>query len=131
MSRLQTAQIPSPEPIMLRSHVLVMDFIGRDDMYADIYLLYSAFIAYFSNVSVTTVPLVYIRLIKVTVCTFIIFLTYFYVCCVYLRPAPLLKNAVLSESKARELYLQVIQNMRIMYHEARLVHADLSEFNML
>lgn len=78
MIRLQTAQIPSPEPIMLRSHVLVMSFIGRDDM-----------------------------------------------------PAPLLKNAVLSESKARELYLQVIQNMRIMYQEARLVHADLSEFNIL
>ncbi|KAA0719157.1 Serine/threonine-protein kinase RIO1 [Triplophysa tibetana] len=76
--RLQTAQIPSPEPIILRSHVLVMSFIGRDDM-----------------------------------------------------PAPLLKNAVLSESKARELYLQVIQNMRIMYQDARLVHADLSEFNML
>ncbi|NP_998160.1 serine/threonine-protein kinase RIO1 [Danio rerio] len=76
--RLQTAQIPSPEPIMLRSHVLVMSFIGRDD-----------------------------------------------------TPAPLLKNAVLSESKARELYLQIIQNMRIMYSEARLVHADLSEYNML
>lgn len=76
--RLQTAQIPRPEPIMLRSHVLVMSFIGRDD-----------------------------------------------------TPAPLLKNAVLSESKARELYLQIIQNMRIMYSEARLVHADLSEYNML
>ncbi|XP_016380526.1 serine/threonine-protein kinase RIO1 [Sinocyclocheilus rhinocerous] len=76
--RLQTAQIPSPEPIMLRSHVLVMSFIGRDDM-----------------------------------------------------PAPLLKNAVLSESKSRELYLQIIQNMRIMYNDARLVHADLSEYNML
>ncbi|XP_056599615.1 serine/threonine-protein kinase RIO1 [Triplophysa dalaica] len=76
--RLQTAQIPSPEPIILRSHVLVMSFIGRDD-----------------------------------------------------TPAPLLKNAILSESKARELYLQVIQNMRIMYQDAHLVHADLSEFNML
>ncbi|XP_041927836.1 serine/threonine-protein kinase RIO1 isoform X2 [Alosa alosa] len=76
--RLQAAEIPSPEPIMLRSHVLVMGFIGKDDM-----------------------------------------------------PAPLLKNAALSESKARELYLQVIQNMRRMYQEARLVHADLSEFNML
>uniref|UniRef100_A0A8C1AUL5 Serine/threonine-protein kinase RIO1 n=2 Tax=Cyprinus carpio TaxID=7962 RepID=A0A8C1AUL5_CYPCA len=48
-----------------------------------------------------------------------------------IRPAPLLKNAVLSESKSRELYLQVIQNMRIMYNEAHLVHADLSEFNIL
>uniref|UniRef100_A0A4W4FRA3 Serine/threonine-protein kinase RIO1 n=1 Tax=Electrophorus electricus TaxID=8005 RepID=A0A4W4FRA3_ELEEL len=77
-SRLQTAGIPSPEPIMLRSHVLLMGFIGKDDM-----------------------------------------------------PAPLLKNAALSESKARELYLQVIHNMRLMYQEAHLVHADLSEFNML
>ncbi|XP_022622084.1 serine/threonine-protein kinase RIO1 isoform X1 [Seriola dumerili] len=76
--RLQTAGIPSPEPLLLRSHVLLMSFIGKDNM-----------------------------------------------------PAPLLKNASLSESKARELYLQVLQNMRKMFQEARLVHADLSEFNML
>nr|XP_033790739.1 serine/threonine-protein kinase RIO1 isoform X2 [Geotrypetes seraphini] len=76
--RLNTAGIPCPEPIMLRSHVLVMGFIGKNDM-----------------------------------------------------PAPLLRNAQLSESKVRELYLHVIQNMRTMYQEARLVHADLSEFNML
>ncbi|KAG7999554.1 Serine/threonine-protein kinase RIO1 [Nibea albiflora] len=76
--RLQTAGIPSPEPLLLRSHVLLMSFIGKEN-----------------------------------------------------RPAPLLKNALLSDSKARELYLQVLQNMRKMFQEARLVHADLSEFNML
>ncbi|NWU98309.1 RIOK1 kinase, partial [Upupa epops] len=76
--RLSTAQIPCPEPIMLRSHVLLMGFIGKGD-----------------------------------------------------RPAPLLKNAQLSDSKVRELYLQVIHYMRRMYQDARLVHADLSEFNML
>ncbi|XP_048204505.1 serine/threonine-protein kinase RIO1 [Perognathus longimembris pacificus] len=76
--RLNTAEIPCPKPIMLRSHVLVMGFIGKGDM-----------------------------------------------------PAPLLKNIQLSESKARELYLQVIEYMRRMYQNARLVHADLSEFNML
>lgn len=76
--RLNTAQIPCPEPIMLRSHVLLMGFIGKGD-----------------------------------------------------RPAPLLKNAQLSDSKVRELYLQIIQYMRRMYQDARLVHADLSEFNML
>ncbi|KAM6282912.1 serine/threonine-protein kinase RIO1 isoform 2-T2 [Porphyrio hochstetteri] len=48
-----------------------------------------------------------------------------------IRPAPLLKNAQLSDSKVRELYLQIIQYMRRMYQDARLVHADLSEFNML
>ncbi|XP_004711697.1 serine/threonine-protein kinase RIO1 isoform X1 [Echinops telfairi] len=76
--RLNTAEVPCPEPIMLRSHVLIMGFIGKGDM-----------------------------------------------------PAPLLKNVQLSESKARELYLQVIEYMRRMYQDARLVHADLSEFNML
>ncbi|XP_038627523.1 serine/threonine-protein kinase RIO1 [Tachyglossus aculeatus] len=76
--RLNTAKIPCPEPVMLRSHVLVMGFIGKENM-----------------------------------------------------PAPLLKNVQLSESKARELYLLVIQYMRRMYQDARLVHADLSEFNML
>ncbi|XP_047445854.1 serine/threonine-protein kinase RIO1 [Mugil cephalus] len=76
--RLQTAGIPSPEPLLLRSHVLLMSFIGKENM-----------------------------------------------------PAPLLKNVSLTESKARELYLQVLQNMRKMFQDARLVHADLSEFNML
>ncbi|XP_030608686.1 serine/threonine-protein kinase RIO1 [Archocentrus centrarchus] len=76
--RLQMAGIPSPEPLLLRSHVLLMGFIGKDNI-----------------------------------------------------PAPLLKNASLSESKARELYLQLIQNMRKMFQDARLVHADLSEFNIL
>lgn len=76
--RLQTAGILSPEPLLLRSHVLLMGFIGKDNV-----------------------------------------------------PAPLLKNAALSESKARELYLQVVLQMRKIYQDARLVHADLSEFNML
>ncbi|XP_069469575.1 serine/threonine-protein kinase RIO1 [Ambystoma mexicanum] len=76
--RLNTAAIPCPEPIMLKSHVLLMGFIGKNDM-----------------------------------------------------PAPLLKNAQLSESKARECYLQIIQYMRRMYQDAKLVHADLSEFNLL
>ena len=49
----------------------------------------------------------------------------------YCRPAPRLKDAELSESKSRELYLQCIQMVRTMYHECKLVHADLSEFNLL
>jgi RIO kinase 1 len=46
-------------------------------------------------------------------------------------PAPLLKDASISESKARELYLQCVKIIREMYWKARLVHADLSEFNIL
>ncbi|XP_078695949.1 serine/threonine-protein kinase RIO1-like [Branchiostoma floridae x Branchiostoma belcheri] len=78
LTRMYQADIPCPEPIILRSHVLVMGFIGTDGW-----------------------------------------------------PAPLLKDVQLSVSKARELYLQVIQLMRTMFHDCRLVHADLSEFNML
>uniref|UniRef100_A0A3B5KRN2 Serine/threonine-protein kinase RIO1 n=1 Tax=Xiphophorus couchianus TaxID=32473 RepID=A0A3B5KRN2_9TELE len=73
---LQAAGVPSPEPVLLRSHVLLMGFIGKDN------------------------------------------------------PAPLLKHAVLSGSKARQLYLQVVRDMQRMFQRARLVHADLSEFNM-
>jgi RIO kinase 1 len=48
-----------------------------------------------------------------------------------IRAAPKLKDVALNESKARELYLQCIQLMRTMYHKSQLIHADLSEFNML
>ena len=78
LTRMYQANIPCPEPIILRSHVLVMGFIGTDGW-----------------------------------------------------PAPLLKDVTLSESKARELYLQCIQIIRNIYWKCRLVHADLSEFNML
>lgn len=78
LTRMFQANIPCPEPIILRSHVLVMNFIGMDGW-----------------------------------------------------PAPLLKDVSLSESKARELYLQCIQIVRNIYWKCRLVHADLSEFNML
>jgi len=46
-------------------------------------------------------------------------------------PAPLLKDVELAEEKARELYPQCLRMMRLMFQEAKLVHADLSEFNML
>lgn len=46
-------------------------------------------------------------------------------------PAPLLKDVPLSESKARELYLECILMTRDLYMKAKLVHADLSEFNIL
>jgi len=45
--------------------------------------------------------------------------------------APLLKDAQLTEIKSRELYLDVILLVRRLYHDCRLIHGDLSEFNML
>lgn len=76
--RLHSVGIPCPEPIILRNHVLVMDFIGHGGF-----------------------------------------------------PAPLLKDAHITESKARELYLQCVRYIRDIYWKAKLVHADLSEFNIL
>ncbi|KAK4319642.1 hypothetical protein Pmani_009426 [Petrolisthes manimaculis] len=76
--RLYNCGLPVPKPVILRSHVLVMEFLGTDSI-----------------------------------------------------PAPRLKDADVSESKARELYHDIVIQMWLMYRECRLVHADLSEFNLL
>ncbi|XP_043206176.1 serine/threonine-protein kinase RIO1-like [Amphibalanus amphitrite] len=78
LTRLTRAGVPCPQPVLLRSNVLVMGFIGEQG-----------------------------------------------------RAAPKLHDASISSSKARELYLDVVKMMRTIYHECRLVHADLSEYNML
>jgi RIO kinase 1 len=78
LSRLNQANIKCPEPIYLRSHVLVMRFIGEDGF-----------------------------------------------------PAPLLKDAKIDESEARTLYLDLVKILHRIYNKANLVHADLSEFNIL
>lgn len=76
--RMHSNGINVPEPILLRSHVLVMSFIGKDGW-----------------------------------------------------PAPLLKDVELTQSKAREIYRDVVILMWKIYNKCKLVHADLSEFNML
>jgi RIO kinase 1 len=78
LTRIKQANILCPEPIFLRSHVLVMKFIGELGF-----------------------------------------------------PAPLLKDASIDESEARKLYLDSVKIMHRIYNLAKLVHADLSEFNML
>jgi RIO kinase 1 len=78
LKRMHTAGLPVPEPLLLRSHVLVMDFLGRDGW-----------------------------------------------------PAPRLRDAGLSASKLADAYMEVVDVMRAMYQRCRLVHADLSEYNML
>ncbi|MCJ1427550.1 protein kinase rio1 [Sticta canariensis] len=83
LRRIHASGIPCPEPIHLRLHVLVMEFLGDK------------------------------RGI----------------------PAPRLKDLVLEgedeEKRWRLLYLQVLGYMRILYQRCRLVHADLSEYNLL
>ncbi len=46
-------------------------------------------------------------------------------------PAPRLHDANISLSKSRELYFDLALLVRKMYHVCRLVHGDLSEFNLL
>jgi len=46
-------------------------------------------------------------------------------------PAPLLKDAKLSRKEFRKLYRQLCDDMWTMYNKCNLVHADLSEFNIL
>lgn len=78
LSRMYKNGLPVPNPILLKSHVLVMTFIGTDGF-----------------------------------------------------PAPKLKDAELTSSKARELYRDCVILIWRMYNIVKLVHADLSEFNVL
>jgi RIO kinase 1 len=78
LRRLHDAGIFCPAPILLRSHVLLMDFIGHDGW-----------------------------------------------------AAPRLKDAKISDNRYRECYLYCIKLMRTMYQKCRLVHGDLSEYNIL
>merc|ERR1719270_728037 len=78
LTRLHNAGVPCPKPILLRSHVLLMEFIGTEGW-----------------------------------------------------PAPRLQDVEISESKARELYWDLSLIIRKMYHHCKLVHGDLSEFNLL
>ncbi|KAJ1907584.1 Serine/threonine-protein kinase rio1 [Coemansia sp. IMI 209127] len=79
LKRLYTSGIPSPNPLVLRQHVLVMDFLGSADG-----------VAY-----------------------------------------PRLKDATISASRFPKLYYQLVKDMRTMYNTCHLVHADLSEYNIL
>ncbi|XP_050077391.1 serine/threonine-protein kinase RIO3 [Anopheles maculipalpis] len=46
-------------------------------------------------------------------------------------PAPKLKEAILTDVQLNEAYLEVVEIMHKLYKEAHLVHADLSEYNIL
>ncbi|KAG2598008.1 serine/threonine-protein kinase RIO1-like [Panicum virgatum] len=76
--RVRAAGIRCPKPLLLRLHVLVMEFIGRGGW-----------------------------------------------------AAPRLKDAALSDDKLRESYFEIITTMRTLYQKCKLVHGDLSEYNIL
>ncbi|XP_060077946.1 serine/threonine-protein kinase RIO3-like isoform X2 [Ylistrum balloti] len=47
------------------------------------------------------------------------------------KPAPKLKDAVMSVEDLEDAYSQTLEFMKTMQHKCNLVHADLSEYNML
>ncbi|KAH8923010.1 RIO1-domain-containing protein [Atractiella rhizophila] len=47
------------------------------------------------------------------------------------RASPRLKDADIPDAKAEELYIEALVLLRQLYHECRLIHADLSEYNIL
>uniref|UniRef100_A0A3B4YKY4 non-specific serine/threonine protein kinase n=2 Tax=Seriola lalandi dorsalis TaxID=1841481 RepID=A0A3B4YKY4_SERLL len=75
---MKKAEIPCPEVVMLKKHILVMSFIGKDHV-----------------------------------------------------PAPKLKDARLGSEDMKNAYYQVLHMMQQLFQECNLVHADLSEYNML
>ncbi|KAL1465762.1 hypothetical protein WDU94_005305 [Cyamophila willieti] len=78
LTRMHTEGLNVPKPILLKSHVLLMTFLGQDGW-----------------------------------------------------PAAKLKDTPLSESAACKLYRECVVTMWRMYNKCHLVHADLSEYNML
>ncbi|KAL3634793.1 hypothetical protein CASFOL_021847 [Castilleja foliolosa] len=78
LMRVRAAGIRCPAPLLLRLHVLVMEFIGKAGW-----------------------------------------------------AAPRLKDADLSQDKLLECYVEVIIAMRTLYQKCKLVHGDLSEYNIL
>uniref|UniRef100_A0AAX7UH35 Serine/threonine-protein kinase RIO3 n=1 Tax=Astatotilapia calliptera TaxID=8154 RepID=A0AAX7UH35_ASTCA len=78
LGRMKKAEIPCPEVVLLKKHILVMSFIGKDHV-----------------------------------------------------PAPKLKDAMLNSEDLKNAYYQVLHVMQQLYQECNLVHADLSEYNML
>uniref|UniRef100_A0A0N5AH55 Serine/threonine-protein kinase RIO1 n=1 Tax=Syphacia muris TaxID=451379 RepID=A0A0N5AH55_9BILA len=78
LSRMEHSGLPVPKPILLKGHVLVMEFLGEDGW-----------------------------------------------------PAPRLKDAELDSVLAEKFYLDLVKYMRIMFRTCRLVHADLSEYNLI
>lgn len=86
LARIHDAGIPSPAPVALRTHVLVMGFVGDRKG----------------------------------------------------KPAPRLKDVRFEgltseeeDAKWQDLYIEMLTYMRVLYQTCRLVHADLSEYNVL
>jgi len=78
LARLRSGGVPAPKPLLLRMHVLVMEFLGENGV-----------------------------------------------------AAPRLRDAGLPPARLRQAYTEMVHIVRNLYQRCRLVHADLSEYNIL
>nr|GMD76428.1 serine/threonine-protein kinase RIO1-like [Ipomoea batatas] len=107
LMRLKAAGIRCPTPLLLRLHVLVMEFIGWK--------------AVGTRVFRTAVDIGHPRGNKIPTT----------LACRGGWAAPRLKDAGLPLDKLREGYVEIIMAMRKLYQKCKLVHGDLSEYNIL
>ncbi|XP_072945246.1 serine/threonine-protein kinase RIO3 [Epargyreus clarus] len=78
MMRIQKIGLNCPEMVILKKHILVMSFIGKDN-----------------------------------------------------KPAPKLRDVILKPEKWQSVYNEVVDGMHKLYNVGHLIHADLSEYNIL
>ncbi len=78
LSRAYDAGVRVPKPIVVERNVLVMEFIGKDEI-----------------------------------------------------PAPLLKDVADEIDNSADLFAKVVDYMSVLYNKSKLIHADLSEYNIL
>lgn len=78
LKRINQSTIASPEPILVKSNVLMMKFIGKN-----------------------------------------------------MNPAPKIKDIDIGIDEWNQLYLNVLKDMRVLYQDCHLIHADFSEYNCL
>jgi len=112
-TRLEAAGIPCPSPKLLKLHVLCMSFIGKRGWCV-------------AHHVPSRLPRRSLTCLCLPPCVLLLFW-----CLTPLRPAPRLKDATLTPTQLSSVYEQVVKTMRTMYQECRLVHADLSEYNIL
>ena len=103
LARLREAGIFAPEPRMLRAHVLVMDFLGEGGYPA---------------------PRLKARFACVLVMAG-------WLGGAAHSPSLRKQDAEIPASRLRALYTQLVMDVRTMFQRCRLVHADLSEYNLL
>lgn len=78
LKRINQSAVVCPEPVLVKSNILMMKFIGQD-----------------------------------------------------MVAAPKLKDIDISQQEWNQLYLDVLKDMRVMYQDCKLIHADYSEYNCI